>query len=118
MLCYDQLLPIHLLYRNLEAISLENLDLGVKRRRNFERRVAYALEIRVEKSVQAISCHGKLTTSVYSQSAEQTKCSAHDVALQQGSVITKSKMESATDLSADSSIRRQAIINRLMSPSI
>ena len=45
-------------------ISLDNLYLGVKRRRNVELRTACPLEVRGEKGVHAVGRNGKLATSV------------------------------------------------------
>jgi hypothetical protein len=53
--------------------SLENFDLGVKRRGNVEPRNACPLEVRVEKAVYAVNRHGKLATSVDSDNAKRTE---------------------------------------------
>ena len=49
--------------------SLENLDLGVKRRRNIEPRNVCPLEIRVEKAMHAVRRHSELAPSVNTASA-------------------------------------------------
>src|SRR5713226_3907140 len=61
--------------------SLQNLDLGIKRGRNLERRNACALEVRVEEGLQAIRRNGKLPTSVDSDHAYRAHRPHHDIAL-------------------------------------
>src|SRR5713101_8218194 len=80
--------------------SLENLDLGVKRRLKVEPRNACPLEVRVEKAVHAVRRNGKLATSVDVEHTEPAERPTHDTALQQGSVVTEEEMVRATDRDA------------------
>src|SRR5712671_3639157 len=83
--------------QRLGCPSLENLDLGIKRRGNLERRYACAFEVRVEKAVQAIHRHSKLTAAVNSDNAQRMQRPHQDMALQQGSVVAEEKMICAAD---------------------
>jgi len=49
---------------SVHAISFENFNLRIKRRRNLERGSTFFLEVRVEKAAQAVRRYSKLAASV------------------------------------------------------
>src|SRR5207249_10457681 len=62
---------------------------------------------------QAVRRDSQLATSVDTENAHHTERPQHDMALQQGTVVTEEEVVRAADRDAQPAVRRQTIINRL-----
>ena len=77
--------------------SLENLDLGVKRRRNLSRETPVSLRYASKKLCTQYAVTASWRRPSIPSNAEHTEHPQHDMALQQGSVVAEGEMVRATD---------------------
>src|SRR5271169_2979360 len=95
--------------RRRRCASLQDLDLGVKRRRNLERRNARPLQVRVEKAVHVVRRNCKLAASIDTENAQHAERSQDDVALQQRA-IAESEVIPTADQDLEPAVNRQSIV--------